>query len=169
MDRAGPVSAQACPGILLASSSQALGLMSLPTRIFEAPLSVLHPFTLLCIRSGHEMRLDWVSLEGEGPSRALLGTPVLGKSLRSENLGAMLGAGDIPGLTVAGSNPSSSASDGQTWLLEMGSQRNLHLGILKVHTDHTDADAVVSSKTNLMNPIAPWFQNKNHVCLYNLA
>lgn len=67
------------------------------------------------------MRLDWVSLEGEGPSRALLGTPVLGKNLKSESLGAMLRAGDTPGLTVAGSNPSSSASDGQTWLLEMGS------------------------------------------------
>lgn len=67
------------------------------------------------------MRLDWVSLEGEGPSRALLGTPVLGKSLKSESLGAMLRAGDTPGLRVAGSNPSSSASDGQTWLLEMGS------------------------------------------------
>lgn len=42
---------------------------------------------------------------------------------------------------------------GQTRLLEMGSQRNSHHA-LKVHTDHTDADAVVSSKTNLMNPIA---------------
>ena len=81
----------------------------------------------------------------------------------------MLRAGDIPGLTVAGLNPSSSASDGQTWLLEMGSQRNPHLGILKVHTDHADANAVVSSKTNPMNTRAPWFQNKNHVCLYNLA
>ena len=82
------------------------------------------------------MRLDWVSLEGEGPSRALLGTPVLGKGLRTESLGAMLKAGDIPGLTVAGLNPSSAASDSQTWLVEMGSQRNPHLGILKVHTDH---------------------------------
>ena len=66
------------------------------------------------------MRLDWVSLEGEGSSRALLGTPVLGKN-KSESLGAMVRVGDTPGLTVAGSNPSSSASDGQTWLLEMGS------------------------------------------------
>lgn len=50
----------------LACSSLGLGLMSLPTCVFEAPLSVLHPFTLLCTRSGHEMRLDWISLEGEG-------------------------------------------------------------------------------------------------------
>ena len=91
MDRAGPVSAQACPGTLLASSSRALSLMSLPIRVYEASLSVLHPFTLLCTRWGHEMRLDWVSLEGEGPSRALLGTPVLGKSLRSESLGLCSG------------------------------------------------------------------------------